>query len=171
VKTCRKCNQTKPYGLFALSVTTKSGLGSRCKVCESERGKERYAKIKDKAINHAREYRLNNYKRRIEIERKSRLKNKEQNRLRKNARQSIRNKILATSVYVILDKELRKIYASPCFMCGAKENQSLDHVIPLSRGGSHSIGNVITLCLNCNCSKNAKTISEWKHSKSMLGVG
>lgn len=171
MKVCKGCEQAKPDSLFALSNVTKSGLSSRCKACESERGKARYRKIKAKAIEQARQYRKDNYDKRLEIERKSRLKNKEKNRPSKNARQSIRNRTLTHTPYLILDKELRKIYNSPCFMCGCTENQSLDHIIPISRGGSHSVGNIMTLCLQCNMSKHARTITEWKHSKDMLGVG
>jgi 5-methylcytosine-specific restriction endonuclease McrA len=171
MKVCKKCNQEKPDALFALSNKTKSGLSSRCRSCESTRYKEFYAKQKDRILNTNREYRENNYERRLEIERTSRAKNKEKHRPAKNARQSIRNRTLAQTPYLILDKELRRIYNSPCFMCGCKENQSLDHVIPISRGGSHSVGNIMTLCRNCNASKHARTITEWKHSLSMLGVG
>ena len=171
MKVCKACVQAKPDALFALSNKTKSGLSSRCRGCESERGKIRYQTIKNKVLEQSRQYREFNHDKRIEIERKSRLKNKEKNRPGKNARQSIRNRTLAHTPYLILDKELRKIYNSPCFMCGCKENQSLDHIVPISRGGSHSVGNIMTLCLQCNMSKHARTITEWKHSKDMLGVG
>lgn len=171
MRTCTKCKQVKPYSSFGKTNRTTSGTISRCKQCESKRGKIRYQEIKEKAKEDARLYRVKNYDKRIAIERKSRLKNKEKNRPSKNARQSIRNKTLSKTSYLILEKELRKIYTSPCFMCGSAKNQSLDHVIPISRGGTHSVGNIMTLCKNCNASKNARTITEWKHSKSMLGDG
>ena len=170
MKTCRKCKQAKSEKTFALNKNAKSGLSSRCRVCESERGKVRYRKIKEKVKIQANEYRKNNYELRIEIERKSRAKNKEKHRPGKNARQSIRNKILTSKKYLILDKELRKIYDSHCFMCGSQEGQSIDHIIPISRGGTHSVGNIMTLCQRCNASKHARTITEWKHSRKKLGV-
>lgn len=37
-----------------------------------------------------------------------------------------------------------------------------DHVVPLSRGGTHSIGNLIAACRNCNLSKGRSTVMEWK---------
>jgi len=166
MKTCTKCGEMKPDHLFARNKTVKSGLSSRCKKCESTRGIERYARIKDKAKSQAAEYRTNNYEKRIEIERKSRAKNKEKNRPKKNARQSIRNKIVQSKVYTILPRELKKVYNSPCFICGSKENQSIDHIIPLSRGGKHSVGNIMTLCLQCNMSKHARTITEWKLARA-----
>ena len=135
------------------------------------RKKERYYAHAQEICAKNAEYREKNYERRLEIERDSRAKNKEKWRHAKNARQSIRNRVFSEKQYLILDKELRKIYSSPCFNCGSTENQSLDHLIPLSRGGTHSYGNIITLCLPCNMSKHARTITEWKHSKRMLGVG
>jgi 5-methylcytosine-specific restriction endonuclease McrA len=40
----------------------------------------------------------------------------------------------------------------------AKNFPSLDHVIPLSKGGKHSYDNVQLLCLECNLSKSNKII-------------
>lgn len=162
MKTCTKCNEAKPDHLFAVNKSVKSGLSSRCKKCESIRGIERYARIRDKARKQAREYRARNYEKRIEVERRSRAKLKEKHRAARNARQSIRNRKLNNEEFVILPKELRRIYSSPCYMCGSIENQSIDHIIPLSRGGRHSVGNILTLCLRCNMSKHARTITEWK---------
>lgn len=169
-KKCRVCNEKKPDKDFAKSKMVKSGLSSRCKSCESKRGIERYKKIKEKAKKQAAVYRINNYEKRIEIERKSRIKNKKKYRAKRNARQSIRNKVTLDKKYTILDKELNRIYSSPCFACGSLENQSLDHLIPLARGGTHSVGNIITLCLTCNMSKNKKTLTEWFKFKKMIGV-
>ena len=38
----------------------------------------------------------------------------------------------------------------------------VDHVVPLSRGGAHEIGNLVVACAPCNRSKSAKLLSEWK---------
>lgn len=36
-----------------------------------------------------------------------------------------------------------------------------DHVVPLSRGGSNNIDNILPACKGCNCSKSAKTLEEY----------
>lgn len=64
-------------------------------------------------------------------------------------------------MFLITKKEYKKLYSTDCFYCGNSAN-SIDHVIPLSRGGSHSIGNLVPACLHCNCSKKDKTIMEWR---------
>lgn len=50
-----------------------------------------------------------------------------------------------------------------CQYCGEKGGQlECDHVIPLSRGGTNELGNLVTACPACNRSKRSTLISEWK---------
>lgn len=49
-----------------------------------------------------------------------------------------------------------------CIYCGARENLSLDHIIPLTRGGGNEPGNLATACGSCNSSKGNKTPEEWR---------
>ncbi|MFE1089560.1 HNH endonuclease [Streptomyces albidoflavus] len=37
----------------------------------------------------------------------------------------------------------------------------LDHVIPLSKGGTDTESNMVPACMPCNLSKGAKTLAEW----------
>ena len=37
-----------------------------------------------------------------------------------------------------------------------------DHVVPVSRGGSFGIGNLVPVCVSCNSSKQDKTVTEWR---------
>jgi 5-methylcytosine-specific restriction endonuclease McrA len=62
--------------------------------------------------------------------------------------------------------EMTKLRSQNCVYCGEKNSIELDHVIPLSRGGSHSIGNLVAACRTCNASKGSKTIMEWRKRKS-----
>lgn len=45
-----------------------------------------------------------------------------------------------------------------CLACGTKEDLSLDHVVPIVKGGAHDVSNAQILCLSCNSSKGRKTI-------------
>lgn len=52
---------------------------------------------------------------------------------------------------------LLKKYES-CLSCGTKERLEADHVVPLSKGGDNSLGNLQVLCRSCNSSKGIKVI-------------
>jgi 5-methylcytosine-specific restriction endonuclease McrA len=40
-----------------------------------------------------------------------------------------------------------------CLRCGRTERLSVDHIIPVAKGGSDELKNLQCLCLYCNCSK------------------
>lgn len=51
-----------------------------------------------------------------------------------------------------------------CVYCGTAlglENATLDHVIPLSRGGSHHLGNLVAACQPCNQRKGSLLPTEF----------
>lgn len=102
---------------------------------------------------------------RKEYNKQYRLANPEKDRDRHNKR---RARKLANGVYKISLKELKKIYSSPCFYCGSTDSIQADHVIPVSRGGQHSIGNLLPACAKCNMSKGSKLLIEWRGRKSNL---
>jgi len=47
-----------------------------------------------------------------------------------------------------------------CQYCGSKHNLTLDHVLPRSRGGTHTWDNVVTACEKCNQYKADRTPEE-----------
>ena len=48
-----------------------------------------------------------------------------------------------------------------CVACGSTEALRADHVIPESKGGLATLGNLQTLCQRCNSSKGTKSMEEW----------
>lgn len=52
-------------------------------------------------------------------------------------------------------------YGDACFYCGG-EFYHLDHALPISRGGSHTLDNVRPACAPCNQTKSDRTPEEWK---------
>lgn len=47
-----------------------------------------------------------------------------------------------------------------CVYCGHKDNLTLDHVLPRSRGGRDSWDNLVTACQRCNTEKGDRTPEE-----------
>lgn len=54
----------------------------------------------------------------------------------------------------------------PCG-CDISKNYTIDHMTPLSRGGSNWPDNLQLLCRSCNSSKNTKTMAEWLDARGI----
>lgn len=54
-------------------------------------------------------------------------------------------------------KEVLRRDHNTCQYCGTTHNLTLDHVLPLSKGGSHAWDNVVTACGSCNQKKGDRT--------------
>lgn len=64
-------------------------------------------------------------------------------------------------------KQLLHRFRYRCFYCGIQlnaENRSLDHKVPLVRGGTNDISNLVPCCLPCNQRKHTMTDVEFKRS-------
>lgn len=49
-------------------------------------------------------------------------------------------------------------YGGKCLCCGSSEALTIDHVVPLSKGGTNDIQNIQPLCNSCNIRKGVKSI-------------
>ncbi len=82
----------------------------------------------------------------------------------KNGRHAYRSRKLSTCDCTITAKALAELMVLQqycCFYCNTPldlkdRNTHLDHYIPLSKGGAHSISNVVWSCAACNLTKNNK---------------
>lgn len=75
----------------------------------------------------------------------------------------------ASSDGTVTTELLQELYSTEtCAYCSGSieiEQRTIDHAIPLSRGGPHSADNLVMACKSCNCSKSSKTpeeFTEWK---------
>lgn len=62
-------------------------------------------------------------------------------------------------------KQIRARFAQfdhRCAYCGAiGEDLHIEHVVPISKGGPHALGNIIPACRSCNFSKFDNDVEEW----------
>ena len=59
-------------------------------------------------------------------------------------------------------REVLARFDGRCAYCFAETDRpTMDHIVPLSRGGKHEASNVAPACGPCNSSKNAKPLVQW----------
>lgn len=62
---------------------------------------------------------------------------------------------------------LLEAYGWRCAYCGGDGRLTIDHVVPLSRGGSDSIDNLVPACGSCNSSKHDRTLLEFEGARAL----
>lgn len=65
----------------------------------------------------------------------------------------------------------RKIGAGSCYYCGEShppQELTMDHIVPLGRGGRSSKGNVVAACKTCNSKKKTMLPFEWEEYMNKL---
>ena len=58
----------------------------------------------------------------------------------------------------------RKVQGGVCYYCGSNvgaKNLTMDHIVPLSRGGKSKKGNLVQACKECNNKKKYLLPLEW----------
>ena len=188
VKTCTKCGEAKALDEFSRDASRKDGRGARCRVCDRaksrawaqenpgkarDRGRNWYEANRDAVLESARDRASSNREQLREYAAEWRSANPDYDSARRRGNpEAYRDKVnrrrarkVAAGVFEIPSRELRRLYASPCVACGAVGEIELDHVVPIARGGRHSIGNLQALCGPCNRSKGAKLFIEWRAAK------
>lgn len=76
-----------------------------------------------------------------------------------NRRRREQRKIYDSEWTIEIELALKK-FQKECAICGATENLTVDHVLPLSEGYGLKPGNVVILCRRCNSGKNNKNIND-----------
>ena len=171
-KTCPDCKQTKSFDDFHNDKKSKTGKAVYCKPCLNARGRAYREKNPDKVKLTNQKSRANRAEK-IKVEKKIwRDTNRDKVNAQKRARRAAnadRYRELARAHYeqnkeTAINNAARRAATKKqaSIYLGSSELIEIDHVIPLARGGSHSIGNLAPACRSCNRTKSDLFVMEWK---------
>lgn len=179
-KACSGCGEIKPPSMFNMDASKRDGLTCRCVDCRRSQNKEwmRKKRIQDPqygswwAKNNKERVReiIRDFERRNPNRRKKWVeKNKERYKaILRNYRARKRNapgRITGEQVSEVL--RLQKWRCAAC-KSDIRGKHTIDHIVPLSRGGENIRANLQAMCRPCNSSKNAKSQEEFFASRGYL---
>lgn len=167
-KTCTRCAQALAISKFSPVARGLHGVRSWCKSCSAAYRREHYLEVRDREIlvatlyqqnhrQHARAWSKASRSRTIETRRNYRHRNREKVR-GWNMRYSARKRGASTDEIV----DYATIYQRDkgiCHIChnpAPKSRLHFDHVIPVSKGGAHTMGNIKVSHARCNLKKGSK---------------
>lgn len=67
-----------------------------------------------------------------------------------------KSKIAKRKIHPKVREAVHKRYNGKCVRCGSTEHLTIDHIIPISKGGNMIKDNLQLMCYNCNQEKGAK---------------
>ncbi len=176
-RTCSECEQRLPITEFHKDKSATDGYRSKCKTCRLGKVKEWYLKDVDKRRIVAKNRRKRNPEkaRKDDLERYERDREKRIGLATEHSHRRKARKLKTVVEKGISKKALKKKFGTKCYYCqkemdfsvgkGRKFNRNMatiEHLIPLSRGGQHTWENIVLACRHCNISKNAKSIQEFE---------
>ncbi|WP_327712384.1 HNH endonuclease [Streptomyces sp. NBC_00464] len=166
-KACGRCFAVKGYGGFSVQSSSASGRMTICKRCTSERRHQWNASNAEGRKEYNRRWRKGHPARaaqhdrgrsqspeRQEYNRRWRESNQERrkahlikSRILYRARKAAATVVPFTVDEMLADWEEYDLYG--CAFCGGPYEE-IEHLMPLSRGGEHSLANIVPSCIECN---------------------
>lgn len=91
--------------------------------------------------------------------------NPEQSRLAKQRRRARLSGSRSLGITAAQWRALLTEFRGTCAYCKTARATTIDHVVPISKGGRDEIDNVLPACGSCNSSKNNKDLAVWLRRK------
>jgi 5-methylcytosine-specific restriction endonuclease McrA len=167
-KICSRCTQEKDIIEFSRDRRKKDGLRTYCKKC----GRETFSSWLDKNREERKKYCREWHKEHRESERKKhrqwKLDNPEKNAAHERKRRQNAANVGGEGITVEQQNQLYEDYCYRCAYCGKKVKLTLDHIVPVSKGGRHEIDNAVPACASCNSSKGNKSLLLFMRQQNYL---
>lgn len=151
---------------YILNKTKKHKENNRDKVLEAKRNS--YYRHRESKLEKAKQYYDINKEKIREYKKEYRQK-QENKPLFRNARHRRRARLKDSDVTPSQIRALVK-KSKNCYWCNVKLNKNyhIDHYTPISKGGKHTISNLVVSCPKCNLQKNAKDPFEFAQERGRL---
>lgn len=181
MKICSFCKTQKPFSEFAKNKSTKDGYQGRCKCCNKLDRKSadvtkaynkayylaNKARIQAATINYYYSNKQNMAQRKKEYAANNQEKVRAWSKTAKVKRRTSERQVKITSL------ELRQWTSEQikvCVYCGqsCQTDYHIDHIDPLSAGGTHTLNNLTIACKTCNLSKATKSLIVWLAHRQRL---
>lgn len=174
---CTSCGTRLPLEQFDLDRSSTGRRRGQCKPCRSTLMKAWYAANRERqaARQQARRDADPDKARRQDMERYQRNKAKRIALAAEGWHKRRALKMQSPRVAGITKAALRKIHGDACRYCGTTmqfivcknaqyvpDQATIEHIVPLSKGGAHDWENVALACRRCNLRKNRRTPDEWE---------
>jgi hypothetical protein len=175
-KICPTCRLEKNANEFGTNTQSKDGLRNECRDCRNVKARRRYATDPDfresESIRAAQIY----------IKDRDRLLNRSKKWSKDNPEKKIgqrHRRVARLHGQIIFDvpinfiEILRERQNNMCAYCSIEsEKLTVEHMLPISRGGKHRMDNIVLACTTCNFSKHNKTLEEWLvHNQKLQQAG
>lgn len=151
---CRRCKAEKSATAFSRDRSRKDGLFSYCRSC----AKNYHEKYRDAANAKSRAVYASGPERRegaVAIQRAAYHADPEKYRAKRRASFHKRKRGEDDLSRYYREHVLRN---DPCVYCGSYEDWAVDHIYPVSKGGSGSWDNLTRACNSCNFRKGTKSL-------------
>lgn len=169
MKRCGDCKETKPREAFNKRSAVKDGLQPICRDCQKARYSSFYDKNKEAQQERARSFYSKHKEHYASTMREWRQNNRE--RMRSHwAKRRLLKKLQRDETLVdystVLERDGYVCYL--CEKCVEPDDVHMDHVIPLSKGGRHSIDNLRVTHSKCNLAKGVKSLDEYRRQQNRV---